>query len=529
MARLREIDKRDYPRLAEFLPRALADAHNTPRILAAFLKYSRVTPADAARALLDPTTPPIIEVRDLGPGPGGEIGSMGRFIPEARNSIAIAEDVAKRFEMDVGLAAAERTVEAVVLHEMVHWADLLDGQQSRAEVGRLFEIAAYGEPLGRWYPEPGHPTALAVADGSRLMFPVTGRIGYGSSPWGRSVRDSERSNHGVDIFNEVGATVHAVADGEVVGGDSYRRGEPHVSEVGTYGQMIDIDHGNGLVSRYSHLATVEVPPGPVRQGARVGTLGATGTEWGAWLAAGRPGGQPPATAATPHLHFELRRSSAPSFGPIDDTVDPAAYFDFLKPGEAGHDAVVTALTPGRSLESPVPPAPDLTATLEADLSEIPAGHRSAYPNLTFAPDDPRGLRNNNPGNIKKDETRWAGLRTPDLQLDTTFFQFVEMKWGIRAVAKILRSYETRHGIRTVLAMSNRWAPTDDGNEPDAYARNVLAGADGAIASVDGQISLSDPDVAFAVIRGIAFAENGPKARLISDDTVRLGISLASSS
>ena len=43
---------------------------------------------------------------------------------------------------------------------------------------------------------------------------------------------------------------------------------------------------------------------------------------------------------------------------------------------------------------------------------------------------PRGLRNNNPGNIRITKDKWQGLR--EKQTDKEFFQFVEMKWGYRA-------------------------------------------------------------------------------------------------
>ena len=51
---------------------------------------------------------------------------------------------------------------------------------------------------------------------------------------------------------------------------------------------------------------------------------------------------------------------------------------------------------------------------------------------------PRGLRNNNPGNIRITKDKWQGLR--EKQEDKSFFQFTEMKWGYRALIRTLQNY-----------------------------------------------------------------------------------------
>ena len=55
---------------------------------------------------------------------------------------------------------------------------------------------------------------------------------------------------------------------------------------------------------------------------------------------------------------------------------------------------------------------------------------------------PRGLRNNNPGNIRITKDKWQGLR--EKQTDKDFFQFTEMKWGYRALIRTLQNYRRRH-------------------------------------------------------------------------------------
>lgn len=524
MAKMRGDDVKLYPRLAAFLQNTLAAAHADAKTLAAFIKHSTLSPAEAKKALTQFDTFPIIEIAPLGLGETGQ-RALGRFDPERRNSVFLAQDAAERFNnIDSALPKAQEAIQAVVLHEMVHWGDFFDDSQQAGDPGMRFEIDVYDDWHARWFEPAPLPTALALADGKRFVFPVTGTIGGGTSYWGKNIRaNGTRSHHGIDIFNEIGTPVHAIADGEVLGGNQYRKGPTWAAQLGNYGQMIDIDHGNGLISRYAHLNTIEVPPGSIRQGTRLGTLGASGTQWGQWVSAGKPGGKPPLGATHPHLHFEIRRAEGKPFQSFEDTFDPTTFFEGIPQGKDARNTVVTALQPGVPLHTSVTPQPDPERGPPG--ASFATGHKTAYPNLNYAPTDPRGLRNNNPGNIRKDGTDWAGLRTPDMQLDPQFFQFIGMEWGIRAMARILRTYERDHNIRSLRHMSERWAPNADHNDAEQHARNVLKHAEGVVATIDDAISLSDKDIAFGVIRGIMVAENGSKARTVADDTVLHGVSL----
>ena len=86
----------------------------------------------------------------------------------------------------------------------------------------------------------------------------------------------------------------------------------------------------------------------------------------------------------------------------------------------------------------------------------------------------RGLRNNNPLNIRHSADRWQGAR-PE-QTDPAFVQFVDDAYGYRAAWKVLNTY-ARHFrkegkpfcINTIIA---RWAPPAE-NDTDAYVRIVL--------------------------------------------------------
>ena len=61
--------------------------------------------------------------------------------------------------------------------------------------------------------------------------------------------------------------------------------------------------------------------------------------------------------------------------------------------------------------------------------------------------EPRGIRNNNPGNIKYNGINWAGLSIPPS--DGVFCVFTEARYGLRALGKLLRNYNRYYGIRAI--------------------------------------------------------------------------------
>ena len=77
---------------------------------------------------------------------------------------------------------------------------------------------------------------------------------------------------------------------------------------------------------------------------------------------------------------------------------------------------------------------------------------------------PRGIRNNNPGNIRHSTTTWQGQAAQ--QTDPSFVQFDTPEAGIRAISHILASYANR-GITTVQDIINTWAPPSE-NDTQAY-------------------------------------------------------------
>lgn len=89
----------------------------------------------------------------------------------------------------------------------------------------------------------------------------------------------------------------------------------------------------------------------------------------------------------------------------------------------------------------------------------------------------RGIRNNNPGNIRVG-AKWQGLATPDEMTDAQkaekeFCVFKSPPWGIRAMARTLITYQDKHKLNTVSGIINRWAPPVE-NDTGAYASHVAS-------------------------------------------------------
>jgi hypothetical protein len=114
----------------------------------------------------------------------------------------------------------------------------------------------------------------------------------------------------------------------------------------------------------------------------------------------------------------------------------------------------------------------------------------------------RGLRNNNPGNIEWNDTPWQGLDTPPH--DGRFCRFVHAKWGIRAIARTLITYQDKHGINTVRGFINRWAPPVE-NDTGAYVQHV---ADKAGVRFDEVVNIQDYAVCRPIVEAIIRHENG---------------------
>lgn len=115
----------------------------------------------------------------------------------------------------------------------------------------------------------------------------------------------------------------------------------------------------------------------------------------------------------------------------------------------------------------------------------------------------RGLRNNNPGNIRKNaRNKWQGLAPK--QPDRSFVSFQSPQWGIRALAVVLISYYDKYSLRTPKAIINRWAPPSE-NDTTAYAEAVASGMGCA---VDSKVNMHDYADLMPMVKAIITHENG---------------------
>lgn len=81
----------------------------------------------------------------------------------------------------------------------------------------------------------------------------------------------------------------------------------------------------------------------------------------------------------------------------------------------------------------------------------------------------RGLRNCNPGNIRRSKTRYKGEKLPSR--DSEFKEFKSMAYGYRAMFVLLDTYSRRYGLCTIRQMLNRYAPPVE-NFTEGYIRFV---------------------------------------------------------
>lgn len=85
---------------------------------------------------------------------------------------------------------------------------------------------------------------------------------------------------------------------------------------------------------------------------------------------------------------------------------------------------------------------------------------------------PRGLRNNNPGNIRNSQrTDWLGEVDEASKNDKSFEEFETIAYGYRALIKLLQNYRKLHGCQTMADFIKRWAPETE-NNTSAYIKRV---------------------------------------------------------
>ncbi len=188
-----------------------------------------------------------------------------------------AEQVAARAELVAqqnALAAARANRQSV----------LAGVRSSRAHAREdLEDLEAESAALAAQIQGPSGGSSGDGSSSSGFIWPVNGVVtsGFGWR-WGRM-------HEGIDIAASTGTSIRAVAAGTVI----------FAGYMGGYGNLVIVDHGNGLSTAYAHQSAIYVGSGSVSQGTVIGAVGSTGNSTG------------------PHLHFEVRVNGS--------AVDPMSY------------------------------------------------------------------------------------------------------------------------------------------------------------------------------------------------------------
>ena len=151
---------------------------------------------------------------------------------------------------------------------------------------RRSSIDLLAETMRREFPGAASYASDSAPHTTPSIWPAAG---YVSSPYGLRF-DGTEFHQGIDIAADMGAPIVATADGVVTA----------AGWNGGYGNMVDVDHGGGIVTRYGHASALAVTVGQqVRRGEVIAYVGSTGRSTG------------------PHVHYEVRVDGQP--------VNPAGY------------------------------------------------------------------------------------------------------------------------------------------------------------------------------------------------------------
>jgi hypothetical protein len=133
------------------------------------------------------------------------------------------------------------------------------------------------------------------------------------------------------------------------------------------------------------------------------------------------------------------------------------------------------------------------------------------------PTAPRGLRNNNPGNVMKGGDAWQGEVQGN---DPRYATFASPEAGIRAMGKTLLTYQDKHGLNTVEGIIARWAPATENNTV-AYAATVAK--EMGVKPGDA-LNLHDGDTLAKLTRAMIRVENGSQP--YTDQQIATGLAAA---
>jgi len=149
----------------------------------------------------------------------------------------------------------------------------------------------------------------------------------------------------------------------------------------------------------------------------------------------------------------------------------------------------------------------LAALLFANTARATSGATVAALSYLGQKGLPRGMRNNNPGNIRISANAWKGKVPAGQNTDGAFEQFSTYAYGIRAMIKNLLTYYSR-GIRTLHDIIYTWAPPADGNDSATYV-DFVAQRTGLPKKT--ALNLTDKATMQKLVLAMSEMENGRKA------------------
>lgn len=172
--------------------------------------------------------------------------------------------------------APETTQVSTTTHHVPAGGPLISAASSEAR-GDIAADAQFRSLFMSWKKlDGGNTGAIAIPSVqpvSNLKF--TSNFGIRSDPF----RGTAAMHAGVDIPGPIGTPIYATADGIV----------SHAGRQGGYGNLVEINHGKGIATRYGHLSRIIVADNArVKRGQLIAMMGSTGRSTGS------------------HLHYEVR-------------------------------------------------------------------------------------------------------------------------------------------------------------------------------------------------------------------------------
>lgn len=160
----------------------------------------------------------------------------------------------------------------------------------------------------------------------------------------------------------------------------------------------------------------------------------------------------------------------------------------------------------------------IVRAIEATSEAIDAAAETVMTTVESIASGPRGIRNNNPGNIERTADRWQGM-SADQSQDSRFVVFDSPLWGIRALARVIMNYAKNYGADTIGEVIARWAPSNE-NDTRAYIASVSAAT-----GLGPNDPISDADLP-AIVAAIIKHENGQQP--YAPELIAQGVQLARS-